>query len=726
MKNLKTLSATPIRLALISVSLFVLYACDTSKSTSVQDNIDTTPSTAEKALFNPAESVVPFPSDLLFGTDGTLNIPVVDPDDYSDPKVAMNTAWGFATDTSISTTFSSPIDAGSINGDSVRLYLNTEPGGGGGSDMVPGRLIYGEDYVATVSGFDPKGLVITPLKPLNYSRNYLVVLTNGLHDTAGAAYEADLVYSLLKQDEPFVDGDGNSRLGIVPDFQDAALLEGLRLATNYNEYKVTLTDSTLSRESIILSWTFTTQPAGTVLTAVRDVVNASTTPQPVSKINKDQDSNIPLTYAEIHVGFMQVPYYLEAPTEGNPYAPLSSYWKNKNGTFPTPAEPTPEKTGDQTIPLLVSIPIFDPTNDKTIKPTGGWPVVIFQHGITADRSSLLGVAEVLAKEGLAAVAIDLPLHGIVATKDKYGLRAATAAYASANEILGLKERIFDLDLMDNTYLTPGADSNVDDSGSHFINLSNLAVTRDNVRQGVADLFTLTKALQTMDYDGDPNNTDFDASRIYFMGHSLGAIVGTVFLAMESNVQDAVLAMPGESLAKLLDGSAAFGPTIAAGLQANGVVKGTADYEAFMMAAQTVIDSADPVNYVDRAGNGRGVLLFQVIGDMVIPNTVPDANSPTGTVPAPLAGTTPMAMSLGLTAYSATATGSNLQAWVRFSTPDSIGSAHHGSVLTPTNTAGAADSVSQAVFTEMQSELATFLATDGNTLSINNTTYVVSP
>jgi pimeloyl-ACP methyl ester carboxylesterase len=288
-----------------------------------------------------------------------------------------------------------------------------------------------------------------------------------------------------------------------------------------------------------------------------------------------------------------------------------------------------------------------------------------------------------------------------------------------------------LDLVDNDTLATVPDNKPDSSGFHYINLRNLAVTRDNVRQSVADLFTLTKALQSMDYDDNTGNTDFDTSRIYFLGHSLGGIVGSIFLAMEPDVRDAVLAMPGAGLAKLLDGSATFGPIIAGGLQAadNGVVKGTADYEAFMTAAQTVIDPADPINYMDRMRDGRGVLLFEVVGDMVIPNTVPDTNSPAGTVPAPLAGTKPFAALLGLTPYltAGTTNGSDLAAWVSFSTPDSIGSANHSSVLKPLDdplASGYAESV--AVYTEMQKEFADFLDNDGNSLTIDDATYIVAP
>ena len=708
MKNhMATIFKTPVRFSVTLLCLFLLHACDTNKSTTLQDNIDTT---AEKALFNPADGVIPFPNDLLFGTDGTLDIPVADPNDYSDPQVALNTSWGFATDTPMSTAFSSPIDPASISGDSVRVYqvtLSSTPGGAAIAVSGDERLTYGVDYMATVSG---NTLAIVPLRPLHYSSSYLVAITNGLRNTSGIVYKADLVYNLLKLGEPLVDGNGNSRVAVVPDPDDAASLEMLRMATNANETTVTGFDNTLSRDDIILSWTFTTQVAGPVLDQVRNLVSAA----PVSNINPTATADSVGMAAKIHVGILQVPYYLEAPTVANPVAPLNAFWKNADGSFLTPASQVPQKTGDETIPLLLSIP-------NGTKPLDGWPVVIFQHGITGSRQNMLGVADALATAGMAVVAIDLPLHGITAADDSYLLRQATAAFDS-----NARERNFDLDLVNNTTLLPGADGIPEDSGFHFINLRNLAVTRDNVRQGVADLFTLTKALQTMDYDGDTGNTDFDTSRIYFMGHSLGGIVGTLFLAKETNVQSAVLAMPGASLAKLLDGSPTFGPVIAGGLLANGVVKGTADYEAFMTAAQTVIDSADPINYVDRARNGRGLLLFEVMGDMVIPNKVPDANSAAGTVAAPLAGTTPFATFLGLTPYNASANGSELAAWVRFSTPDNIGSAHHGSVLSPLDAGGNANSISLAVFTEMQTELATFLASDGNVLSISDATYIVAP
>jgi hypothetical protein len=87
------------------------------------------------ASFDPAVGVIPFPNNLLLlgSTDLTLNIPVVDPTDFSDPKVAMNALDGFSTTAPWSTTFNAPIDATSLAaGDTVRVFQVNLTGPGGG------------------------------------------------------------------------------------------------------------------------------------------------------------------------------------------------------------------------------------------------------------------------------------------------------------------------------------------------------------------------------------------------------------------------------------------------------------------------------------------------------------------------------------------------------------------------------------------------------------------
>ena len=85
------------------------------------------------------------------------------------------------------------------------------------------------------------------------------------------------------------------------------------------------------------------------------------------------------------------------------------------------------------------------------------------------------------------------------------------------------------------------------------------------------------------------------------------MVGTVFLAFEDQVGAASLAMPGGGIARLLDNSASFGPVIEAGLAANGVIKGTPEYDVFMAVAQAAIDAADPINHGASSRSTRPVV-----------------------------------------------------------------------------------------------------------------------
>src|SRR3546814_3514032 len=62
----------------------------------------------------------------------------------------------------------------------------------------------------------------------------------------------------------------------------------------------------------------------------------------------------------------------------------------------------------------------------------------------------------------------------------------------------------------------------------------------------------------------PTGIKFDGANIRYVGHSLGAITMAAFLGVDTDTGAAVLAMPGGGIARLLDGSAAFGPRIAAG------------------------------------------------------------------------------------------------------------------------------------------------------------------
>lgn len=687
------------------LSLLVMTGCKTSSDDNLQDSLSTVAGTSD---FDPASSIIPLPNNLLFnGTaDGTLNSPVADPADLSDPQVALNALDGFSTVAPFTTGFTGAISPASVNAASVRVFEVVLAAPGGPAASITRELTFGSDFIATVSSADSTGktVAIVPLKPLMPKTSYYVVITNALQSADVGIIGASAAYALTKGAAPLVDGNGVSQVATLSDAQ-AQALEPLRQITNGSETTVVASASSpaLTQPEIILSWSFTTQSIADVLARVRSDIRGAAAPASTLTANAVASSLVQA--ATVYTGTVDVPYYLKKPVGVNDPTALGSFWQGLQGSQVTQFNPSPVATTTLSIPLMVSIPGQGGA--------GPYPTVIYQHGITTNRTTMLAVADAMAQAGFAVVAIDLPMHGVTDT---------ASPLKTANELT------FDLDLVTQDPATGGITATVpdgitDSSGRHFINLSNLLNTRDNVRQSVSDLFALTYALTTMNAGG---NT-FDTNNVYFLGHSLGAMAGLTFLAIEppTSVKDAVIAMAGGGIAKLLDGSANFGPEIAAGLATNGVSKGTAEFESFLGVAQTAVDSGDPVNYATAAATGRGILFFEVIGgagvpsDRTIPNRVPDGNDMSNTIPGPLSGTDPLVgvdadianPGLGLTQFSSSTTGTNLKALVRFVSGD------HASILSP-----AAD---PAVTVEMQTEAAAFLASDGNQLTINNSS-VVAP
>ncbi len=713
------------------LAVFALAACETETGTELQDSIDeVTPETAGEAnptaLFDPSNSVIPFPNNLLLlgSTDGTINIPVADPDDLADPQVALNAIDGFSTVAPMSAGFSTAIDDGTISATSVKMY-EVALTSGAVSDVIS-QMVYGVDFVATLSSVDStqSTLAILPLRPLDAKTSYMVVITDDLKTASGTAFDPSLTYQLIKalpDPSPLTFGDptlpGSLQLLSAEDF---ASFDQLRLLVNTGEAVVS-SDPDGDQPpvpKIIQSWSFTTQSISDVLVALRDdiITDAVTgytldsTIVPAVTTDPGDDNGIvdsPQGAADIYVGTLDVPYFLTASASSTDPTALGSFWQGVGGSNLTQFNTTPVVTSTQSIPIMISIP----------KPGGmNYPVVIFQHGFTRNRGMMLTVADRLALQGFAVVSIDLPMHGITGNETD-----GTAPFYQAGQ-----ERTFDLDLLDNATRFPGPDGITDTSGTHFVNLSNLLNFLGNGRQAVSDLVTLTYAITSGELTA--GTSSFNAARIYFLGHSGGAIVGVPFVNLEDNVREAAFVAGGGYTMKLLDGSASFSPLLINGLAANGVNKGTADYESFLGVAQTVLDSGDGVNYsVDiTSTTNRGLLGIEIVGgptspsDLTVPNTVPDANDSTGTVPAPLAGTEPQFTLLGLTQINSDDTGSNLKRSVKFV----VG--NHGSLLSPEADDFNDAATNLAVTTEMQSIIAGFFDSNGSAIDITDDTLLQAP
>ncbi|MFO1424007.1 MAG: Ig-like domain-containing protein [Candidatus Competibacteraceae bacterium] len=633
------------------------------------------------AVFNPAAGQLPFPTNLLFSgsTDGTLNIPVADPTNLADPRVAMNGLDGFSTVAPMTAYFSGTLNPTTVKaGNTVRVFEVTLTSSFAVAE-VKGELRAGADYSANLLPQDAKQttLNIHPLLPLKPKTGYLVVLTNGIQDSGGFDASPSPTYALTKLTTPLVDANGKS---VIPGLSDAQAqaLEPLRQLTNNQE--AAAASQGVTRSSIVLSWTAMTQSIDDAFVALgKNLKPLGILIKPTGLTTAAVPSyNLP-GFSDIYFGALAIPYYL-----GKDKAALSSYWQTADGGPVTRYNPLPAaKVLPLQIPVLMTVP-----NAKSgqSKPANGWPVVIFQHPIHYDRTTLIAIADALSFAGFAAVAIDAPLHGVT---DK----------TSPFYMPGM-ERTFDLDLVNNETLLPPADGIIDPTGNYYVYPQSLLTTRDNQREAVQDLRQLVASLPLVDLNGD-GKPDLDTGHIRFVAHSLGAILGGVFLAVEDNVTSATLGMASGGFAKMVDGSPRFEPDLVAALAQKGISKGTPEYEAFLNAWQTTFDSGDPINYAVQAASLHPIHLIEVVGgdgflpDQKVPNTVSNA---------PLSGTEPLAKVMGLKSASRTVRDDRgVRAIVRFTQGD------HDSMLDPTASPGAT--------AEMQGQMISFLNSEGEELEI---------
>ena len=650
---------------LLTLSFLVLGACSDSTSFDFSQNIE------DAANATPPPDI-PFPNTVLFAgsEDGTLNIELADDvaeGDFSNPQVALNAIDGFSLTQPLVAGFDVPegtmIDPDSVVlGESVFVFeVSTTPElavTGILSELVAGQVSVG-------AGIDT--VTVVPLVPLEESTSYMVVVTDGvtiLGDPAGGS-PVNSVFRLVS---------GTLELtGALAD------LEPLRLATSA---MLTATEGQdFEAADVINIFATRTQSITAPMEAVAIAasVGGSINMVPTGMTTADVNEAAPGA-ADLFVGTLDLPYYLTAPANPNDAAAISSFWRPEEGEFITGLNPVPVATSTQTIPVLMTVP--NASSSQTM-PANGWPVAIFVHGITNDRTFMLTVADTMAGAGFAVIAIDQVMHGI--TDETSALSASSATFE--NDV----ERQFGLDLLNNDSGEPGPDGVVDSSGTHFFSPAQLLNTRDNLRQSAADLLVLSASLATVEV------VPLDASRQALIGHSLGGTTATTFAAFTDNLSSVTLAMPAAGLVETILASPAFSGPVLAGLSASGLEQGTPEFESFVVAAQTVIDAADPINFAERAAAANPIHMIEVIGDQVVPNTVENAS---------LAGTEELARVMGLPAVSATTSGSAL---VRFIEGD------HASILSP--------EASLEAFTEMQGQTANFAASGGTMIQINDATVV---
>ena len=433
------------------------------------------------------------------------------------------------------------------------------------------------DFVITTGNGEIKLLPHTPFTP---GAAYAVVVRNTLKDALGYPVASSLTMQALKSPQPFAADS--------PFVQ----LEALRAAFNSGTPSLfdivqgvsgAATGTGWTRDDVLVLWTFHT--ADHTLSLTPTTAGAATLDYPTGGSNPFSDTTA--SFKAITAGFTADDLQWKDPSTGTyvttttptgiPFTdfvasdpkltglPTTGVGNIYFGQFHGALLATGGQTTD-TIPFLLTVP-------SSAEPAGGYPVVVFQHGITASKEAALPLASTLAQAGYAVLAIDALDHG------------------------------------DRT--PPGQTS-----GQDFFT-TNLLQDRANIDQAAMDLWETLDVIQGgLDFDGNPG-ADLDAGRIQFVSQSLGSIIGSVFLSQETRVQRMVLANPSALLLNVLDETSL--PNLKALVTSLGYTQGTTPYYVFLDLAQWLLDPVDGA-YNGIGGNSTGNLLaMYAYGDPIVAN-----------------------------------------------------------------------------------------------------------
>jgi predicted esterase len=461
---------------------------------------------------------LPFPNDIRLknGTVDVTNHPdpgVVLPPPYNNVVKAFydqikTDVRGFGVNTGIYFRFSDAIDLSTLTlqggTPTVVLYNVTpsSPGYGRGASILLGAQQGRSLYICD------NWMVIRPAvgQPLRANTTYAVLLKKGItkQDDKGVMVDADADFKVMRADSP--PGDAS-----------------LRAAWDkYKPLRDFIADASLSHgintEDVINAAVFTTMDPRARMRKMRAAVHKETAPvlkeltlcDGVAKSpcddGKDKVRVCPSTtsgkFHELH-GRYDTPVYQQGTP---PYA-------TDGGNISYNAQGEPIRQRDEKACVAMSVP-------KDTMPANGWPVVIFAHGTGGSLRTFInnGTAERLA-----------------AIRDDAGTDISKMLVIS----------------IDGSMHGPRSGKNDDpdyDPGLAFFNLLNPKAARDNVYQAAIDKLNLVRLVKKLDLTAAASPTGqaikIDASKIYFFGHSQGAIEGPPMLAFEPDVAGMVLSGAG--------------------------------------------------------------------------------------------------------------------------------------------------------------------------------------
>ena len=773
-----------------------------------------------RVKFDPSNQVIPFPNNLLFEAgattpadlDGTLNAPIADPEDSSaNVAQALNDMDGFSTVESWRIAFTDAIDANSlVVGKTVRIFEMTEVTAGYPERLRPSSVARELSADDMQINYDSSNFVLylQPKKPLQANRTYSAILVKGILDTKGLMIDAPIPALVAKATNE-IGLDNGKATGCDGVKADVKLLQcvtfyALNPVLSQPEFKLTADD-------VLVGWSVTTARSDEAFKNLAKAITSNsikpTIPSgytcnkaicflDIGSLPLKDEAKTPGEKAYVFPGTIRLPimtagmkaalgstnqdYFLGKArlSRENSQEAVTGAWScdgktcNSDNARSTQAAPTVE--GWVTYPFIFAAPI-----DTAKCPATGCPVVIFQHAIQQDRTNALALADALAEQGFAVIAIDMPFHGLVkerldASNAKDASRAQLQAvnlndalYNStlnaARDIIPLMvERTLYMDLVSddgalNDDGTTKSDSKIDASGAHFLNPSLPLAQRDILREASLDLVVLAHYLRTGNMAqcginglskscnlGKKATMDLfgkvDFKTLHFVGHSVGNLAAAPFLAFDKDIKTISMLAPSGATMRTLEGSSVIGPKLASGLAAKGVLPGTENYYRFFTSVQAAIDSVEPLNHAQAMRtrlNANNETEARPIYMAVIAGNAQESNKQDQVLPLfianqPLAGSQALISGLGL-AQASSAWDSNaatlgdgtkaLQTVMHFKRGD------HASFLLPKEEVRAKKAleenrtvkedeifIGEDVHAEMQRQVANFLKNNGQKLT----------
>jgi hypothetical protein len=633
---------------------------------------------AGEVTFDPASGVIPFPNDVLRSpTTGKVTLPnpktgaplgASDCAAATDPTILLycgvNTLDGFSTiaypisaqSPSAGAVAQATIDGASLSNQDVGLISLA-------SLLPPGNqapIAYTPCLNCATTEAPPQQLQWRLDAPLDEKTTYLAYVTGDVTDDTGKKVVANPVFALLRLTNPIAVG-GKSQVSILTDGQ-ASQLEPLRSALSLALDALALAGQ-VSRDDVVLAWTFTTQSEGTLLDPLYAYPKSLSLPSLPSGVVIFEDAT------SLYVG--------TATAAG---IPVDAIGKVYIGVFGTPVAVTgPGGTFDlgNPSPQPISFTLFVPNPGQVPQPAGGYPLTIFGHGLTRDRNDSLLIANALAKAGQATIATDVIFHGERSSCTGFGKSAGTvdeAACADPTMMVCDEDPLIGRCVARDAstrIACPGlgvagpdptgnlicqarhlgacaADGKCEGgdfardsggrpiiSGWNFFSLTNFFATRDNLRQQVIDLAQLVQTLRVSGglslaarIAAAGGTATFDLSKLGYVGQSLGGILGALFNAASPDTNEVVLDVAGGDLVQIILTSPSFAPVKAqllANLAALQINPGTPAFDQFIATAQWILDPADPANmgwrltHPSLANPSRGVFLQFIQDDQTVPN-----------------------------------------------------------------------------------------------------------